>query len=202
MDKKSTAAIILNGTNLDIEVEGDYIICADGGYKLLRGEKPDIIIGDFDSLDNIPEGIEIIKHNAEKNQTDGEICIEYAAEKGYKEINIYAALGGRIDHVLGNMALLKLASTLTAKAIIREKGLNIYYAEKEFSLETKLNEIVSVVPFGGEITIKESKGLFYPLQNLNIKPHQTRGISNITTDTYVHLDIAFGSILVFHYYNI
>lgn len=192
--------IILNGTNLDIDVNDDYIICADGGYRLLESRKPNIIIGDFDSLVDIPEDIEVIKHNAEKNQTDGEICIEYAAEKGFEEINIYSALGGRIDHVLGNLALLKLAHTLNKKAVIKEKGLNIYYAEKEFSLACNKNQIFSVVPFGGECTIKKSKGLYYPLQNLNIKGHQTRGISNITIDNEICLEIAKGGILVFHYF--
>ena len=43
-----TAAIILNGVSLDREIEGHLIICADAGYNLLKGKKPDVIVGDFD----------------------------------------------------------------------------------------------------------------------------------------------------------
>ena len=53
-----TTAIILNGKCLDFEVKDDYIICADGGYRLL-GKKPDCVIGDFDSLAEIPKDVKV-----------------------------------------------------------------------------------------------------------------------------------------------
>ncbi|HHT83404.1 MAG: thiamine diphosphokinase [Christensenellales bacterium] len=196
-----TAAIILNGVSLDREIEGHLIICADAGYNLLKGKKPDVIVGDFDSLSSVPSGLKVIRHNIEKNQTDGEICVEYAVNQGCDSINIYGALGGRMDHVLGNLGLLKLCYLLNVPAAARERGLDIYYFEKDFSLDVKKGETISIVPFAGDALIKQSKGLYYPLNDLLLKPHRTRGISNIAVDGSVKLEIAYGGVFVFHYFS-
>ena len=52
-----------------------------------------------------------------------EICVEYTVNQGCDSINIYGALGGRMDHVLGNLGLLKLCYLLNVPAAAREGGL-------------------------------------------------------------------------------
>ena len=48
------------------------VIAADGGYNHLLNLdiKPDIVLGDFDSLGFVPETSEIIKHPVKKDDTD------------------------------------------------------------------------------------------------------------------------------------
>lgn len=192
------AAIILNGEGAPFDLKEDFVICADGGYMHLQGRLPDCIIGDMDSLEVMPEGITFIKHNPEKNQTDGEISVEYAIEKGYTDISLYCALGGRLDHTLGNLALLKLAHNKGVRAKIVGEKVDIYYAEGSFSLKVEKNDIISVVPFGGEALVEKSEGLYYPLQNLLLKTFDTRGISNTAAQSEIFLAIAKGGVLVFH----
>ncbi|MDD4316818.1 MAG: thiamine diphosphokinase [Clostridia bacterium] len=192
------AAIVLNGESRLLELTEKYIVCADGGYRHLSGSVPDCIIGDMDSIGDVPGGIKTVRHNPEKNKTDGEISVEYVVEQGYKEINIYAALGGRPDHVMGNLALLKLAHNLGAKAVIRDSSATVYYAEGFFRLETNENDIISVIPFGGEALIEKAEGLYYPLEMLELTPHDARGISNIAKRKDITLKIAGGGVLVFH----
>lgn len=194
-----TAGIVLNGVSLDVDITDDYIICADGGYNLLHDWKANCIIGDLDSLDFVPSDIKVIKYDKQKNQTDGELCIIYAVEKGYTDINIYCGLGGRMDHIMGNIALLKLAHTLGARAIMRDEKKDIYYVEGKLILETKKDDIVSVIPFGGNAFVENSKGLMYPLQNLELLPHKTRGISNLVVDDTVELNVQKGGVIVLHY---
>ena len=195
-----TTAIILNGKCLDFEVKDDYIICADGGYRLL-GKKPDCVIGDFDSLAEIPKDVKVLKHSAVKNQTDGEICIEYAISQGFKDINIYGALDGRPDHVLGNLSLLNLAYRLGVNAVIRDKNTSVYYARGVFNLSVEEGDILSVIPYGGPAFVKSSKNLMYPLFNLELLPHRKRGISNIAAGKDISLEISRGGVLVFHIFK-
>lgn len=191
------AAIILNGEGEPFDLKEDFVICADGGCRHLRDRLPDCIIGDMDSLEVIPDGIKIIKHNPEKNQTDGEISVEYAISQGYTEINLYCGLGGRLDHTLGNMSLLKLTHKKGAKAVLHGEKVRIYYAENFFSLNTKKDDIISVIPFGGDALVENSEGLYYPLKNLLLKTYYTRGISNKAEGSKVSLNISKGGVLVF-----
>ena len=52
--------------------EGDLVIAADGGYDTLYnfGMKPDLLVGDLDSIDAVPRGVEIIRHPIKKDETD------------------------------------------------------------------------------------------------------------------------------------
>ncbi len=196
-----TAAIILNGKSVCSQVNDDFVICADGGYKLLKGRKANCVIGDFDSLEKTPKGIKSIKYQAMKNQTDGELCIEYAIGQGYKNINIYAGLGGRIDHVMGNLSLLTLAYRLGAKAVIKDKDTFVYYTEKKLELTVEKGDTISVIAFGGAAVVKNSTNLRYPLKDLELLPHRTRGISNLASDTNIALEVAQGGVLVFHIFS-
>lgn len=192
-------AILLNAPSLSIEIKEKHIICADGGFKLLQNRIPDAIVGDFDSLDYIPKGIPIIKHPSEKNYTDGELALRYAVESGYNNIVLYGGIGGRLDHVLGNIALLKLADTLGATAVIREKDLTLHYSSKDFTLKTKKGETVSILPYGGKAIVEYSEGLYYPLIDLTLLPDDTRGISNIALGDTARIRLKSGEVIIFHY---
>ena len=85
-------ALVLNAPELDTEVKEDAIIAADGGYRHVEGKNVIAVIGDLDTLRRIPEGIKLVKYPVEKNATDGELAIEYAAASGVKELNIYGGL--------------------------------------------------------------------------------------------------------------
>lgn len=94
----------------------DYIIAADKGLVFCRemGIRPDLIVGDFDSADKgaleyyrkrFPE--RILRFRPEKDETDTEIALTKALENTEGSITILGATGTRLDHVLGNIQLLK-----------------------------------------------------------------------------------------------
>ena len=90
----------------------DYVVSADGGLKYLEqaGIVPDIILGDFDSYDisNIrSEYLNKVKRfSTKKDFTDLELAIEASVDAGYDNIDIYAALYGRLDHTYANIQLI------------------------------------------------------------------------------------------------
>ena len=71
--------------------ENDLIIAADGGYSTLKklNIKPDLVVGDFDSLGNVPENEHIIKHPVKKDDTDTLLAVKIGLEKGYKNFRLY-----------------------------------------------------------------------------------------------------------------
>ena len=88
----------------------DLIIAADAGYLTAKemGIVPDVLLGDFDTLGerNIPDGIECLRVPREKDDTDTQLAVRTAIERGAKEIVIIGGLGGRIDHTLSTLAIL------------------------------------------------------------------------------------------------
>jgi len=86
----------------------DFIICADSGYRHceVMGIRPNLLMGDFDSIDRIPEGIHTIQHNPEKDYTDSTLAAEHALGLGATEILFVGMTGSRLDHSLGNLQLM------------------------------------------------------------------------------------------------
>ena len=114
-------------------------IAADGGALLLEsiGFFPDVIIGDLDSLTKEKYqfyekmGIKILKYPDEKDETDGELALQYCGERGLNNIIIIGFTGGRWDQQLANIFLLEYAFRNGITALIKEPGLEIGIINKE-----------------------------------------------------------------------
>lgn len=107
---------------VDIEsVKKTFVICADSGYLYAEklGVKPDVVIGDYDSLGFAPDlKNDVFTFPIEKDDTDLMLAIKHALKLGYKDIDIYGALGGRFDHTFGNIQALGYISSMNANARI------------------------------------------------------------------------------------
>ena len=59
------------------------IIAADGGYHWLKEHNitPHLAVGDFDSLGHVPEDVEVLKHPAEKDDTDMMLAVKLARRR-------------------------------------------------------------------------------------------------------------------------
>lgn len=192
-------AIFLNNqTKCNRNIVADKIICADGGFNVCN-LKPDVIIGDCDSIKNKPENVEYVKFEKRKNDTDGTLSLKYAVEKlNADEIVIYGVTGGRFDHVLGNLTLLKLAASYGVKCKAEDNDLDIYFTDKNLSFNAKIGDTISIIPYCESATVQSSNGLEYPLDNLTLTNSDTRGISNVANDESVSISVLDGSVLVFH----
>ncbi len=87
--------------------ENDFVIAADAGllYARQQGINPNIVLGDFDSLGNVPSDCDnILTFKPEKDYTDTGIAVQEAISMGYKRIVVCGALGGkRLEHTLANI---------------------------------------------------------------------------------------------------
>lgn len=181
------------------------LICADGGYDKIKkyGDvKPVAVIGDFDSSKE-SDVENAIRYPSEKNYSDGELCLEYAMEKGYKKIIFSGVTGGRLDQQLANLSLIKKASEsgVDAMAIDDINGitLEIYHAASQIEFSAVCGDLISVMPFNF-VTCLKAYGVKYPLDNLTIKNDDlSRGMSNVATDKTVRFEITDGEAFIFHY---
>ncbi len=127
--KEKICAIISGGAFsplTDIE-KTDFVIACDKGcaYALEHGVSPDLLVGDFDSYSGAhPAGVRELDLPKEKDDTDTMAAVRWAVGDGYTQLWLYCALGGRLDHLLGNV---QAAGYATARGV----RVRIYDAENE-----------------------------------------------------------------------
>ena len=180
--------------------EGDLIIGADRGYLNLKraGISPDIVMGDFDSYDGQIACENIVRFPVIKDDTDSAIAIKYAIERGYREIAVYGAIGGNLDHTIANIAHL---------ANYTEKGIDISFIDGEnvifalhnskisFSREAKGR--ISVFAYGKGASGVCERGLFYELDNAELSSLVPLGVSNEFTGKESEISVTHGTLLIY-----
>ena len=205
-----SAIIIRSGSSIDKEIfysekiKIEYVICADGGLEKAEylGLLPDVIIGDLDSVNTsvlkryIEMNIEIIEYPSEKNYTDMDLAIQYAVEKGYKEIILIGASGSRIDHTMANILLVELYYKKGIKIKIVDNNNIVQMVTGKMEIEYKKKYFVSIIPTSDTIEGITLDGFKYPLNNVNVKRGSTLCISNQITEEKGIISLAKGSALV------
>lgn len=207
----SRCIIFANGTLPDPDsarqliCPDDVIIAADGGtrHALDLGLVPSIIIGDLDSATfNLQPlmavGTQIIRHPRDKDETDLELALDYAIEQGFREIVIVAALGNRLDQTLGNLALVSNIQPLTLNLKLDDGVESVFFCRVRSEVRGSRGDLVSLIPWGGEVRGVRTEGLRWPLSGEMLFPHKTRGISNEMTGHAAHIQIESGLLLIIH----
>ena len=96
----------------------DLVLAADGGYRALYslGYMPDLLLGDFDSLGDIPlpADLPVVRFPVRKDDTDTGLALRYGLEQGFRDFALYGCAGGRVDHLLANLQSMARVSRLGA----------------------------------------------------------------------------------------
>ncbi|KIX90401.1 thiamine pyrophosphokinase [Staphylococcus microti] len=158
----------------------------DRGTKLLLEHdiRPLFTVGDFDSVSDdermwIAEQITITPVPAEKADTDLALGVAQAIERGYDEICIYGATGGRLDHFMGAMQLLKAPAyqACRIKLIDQQNEIRLL-AEGQHEVENDVNyRYISFVPASDAVTLS-LHGFKYDLAQQVLEMGSTLTISN------------------------
>lgn len=176
------------------------VIAADAGYLRAaeKGISVDLLVGDFDSLGYLPQEVQAFEVPSEKDFSDGELGVRQAALRNVEALDIYGALGGRPDHFLYNLHLLKIAYDLGVRAVIRGDHSDIYYTESAILLDVSIGDSLSLVPFGDSVHILKATGLKYPAEGAILTKKDTLGLSNECKATSVYIAVGEGSALLIH----
>lgn len=184
----------------------DYVICADGGtrHALALNLEPNLILGDMDSakkeqLQELKAAgvlLELFPHD--KDETDLELAIHRAAALKPKQIIILAALGGRIDQTLANIALLADPQLASLDVRLDDGVEEVFLCRDQAEVRGRSGDLVSLIPWQGAVSGVQTNGLKWPLQREILYPDKTRGISNAMLGETASIFIASGLLLVAH----
>jgi len=167
--------------------DSDLVIAADGGSQHCQslGIKPEVLIGDLDSTDPVlvekwrEEGVEIIQHPEDKDQTDLELALLLAQDRGARKIVVHGAVGGRLDMTFGNLSLLAHPLLKTPTTLINgAEEVHLLHAGEMLTLVGEPGEMVSLLPIQPGNSNVSTRGLKYTLKNEPLEFGFSRGISN------------------------
>ena len=213
--------IIIGGGSLDMETavrilreEKSFVIAADRGldYCRLLHILPDVAVGDFDSVSEGTknmltlfehQGVQIVHLNPIKDDTDMESALSIGLNIGKDGIIILGGTGTRLDHVLGNMSLLKEADDRGCPAAIYDSKNRIRIISSGESITIKKSEqygkYVSLFPLFGACHGVSATGVYYPLDKADVgtgEGYYTLTISNEITEDEAEFSVDDGYLLV------
>lgn len=179
--------------------DSDLVIAADGGSQHCQslGIQPGVLIGDLDSTDPDlvekwrEEGVDIIQHPEDKDQTDLELALMLAQDRGARKIVVHGAIGGRLDMTFGNLSLLAHPLLKTPTTLVNgAEEVHLLHAGEMLTLVGEPGEMVSLLPLQPGKSVVSSRGLKYNLKNEPLEFGYSRGISNqlIGKSGTVHLE--------------
>ena len=179
---------------------GDYVIAADRGFDSLvaYGVRPDLAVGDFDSLGHRPNHPNVIQLPAEKDDTDMVFALRKGLELGYRRFVLLGGVGGRLEHTLGNLQLLDwlacqggqgfLAGEKTAATCIRD-GMSVTFPPS-------MTGYLSVLCNSGRAEGVDLTGLKYPLNGYTLTGSFPLGVSNQFLGQEASVSVKQGSLLL------
>jgi len=184
----------------------DFLVAADGGIRYLAslGLTPRVLLGDMDSLEASMEaslaarGVQVIRHPAEKDETDLELAVRWAVEQGFQTIRIVGALGGRPDHALANFFLLASPELSGRDVSLDDGAMEVFLVTGRAEIHGTAGDLVSLLPIHGEAEGVLTVGLAYPLRRETLLPYRTRGISNLMLGESAEVSLTAGMMLCIH----
>lgn len=175
----------------------DLLIAADSGYAALEkiGVKPDICIGDFDSLGYEPASCESLRLPVEKDDTDMVAASRLGMERGYEHFVFLGVLGGeRFSHSIAAVQTLGWLLKQGAQGEILDSHCRVAAVSDRIAWPASARGSVSVFALGGaaEVSIE---GLKYSVchHELDIFP---LGVSNSFVGLPAYVDVHRGAVLI------
>lgn len=178
---------------------GDCVIAADGGYAHLKdaGLSPDLVLGDFDSLGYVPQHPNLLRHPAEKDDTDMMLAVKTGLSRGYRQFVLYGGIGGRLDHTIANLQTLQYLSRRGAAGYLVGDGcVATAITDGAVSFSNRLSGMISVFCLAETAHGVSIRGLKYPLSGVDLQNDLTLGVSNEFLGKPACVSVEHGTLLL------
>ena len=181
--------------------EDPVVLCADGGADTAHeyGVIPYAVIGDLDSLSpdaraEVPPE-RVIRVDADNTGTDVQKVLHWAVDLGVREAKLVGFTGGRTDHWLWNLSMLKLFGDAMRLCII-DDYCEVRLVRGTVKMRAQTGQKISLTPLGGEAVGVTTRGLKFALNGEMLALGVRDGISNEVTDSPVEIRVERGDLLV------
>lgn len=176
------------------------IVAADSGYDsaIELGYRVDVIVGDLDSLRavELPSHVVVERHPVDKDATDLELAMELAIRDSPERIVVVGGSGGRIDHELATAALLCSDRWQDIDEIdwVSGRGRG-HVVHRRRIVQGDVGATLSLIAFGGPVVGIHTTGLQWNLEDDELRPGSTRGVSNVMTSPVADIRVGSGCLL-------
>jgi len=193
-------------------VQRPFVIAADGGARraLDLGVTPDLVVGDGDSadadtLDRLRAlGVPVDLAPADKDESDTELCLRAALDRGARTIRIVGALGGpRVEHSIANLLLLGHpmldlvdAAIVAPPSVIRRMG--TVDGPGAITVRGAPADHLSLMALDSVVEGVTTHDLRYPLHGEPLVPGPARGLSNALLAETARVTTRRGRLLLIH----
>lgn len=180
---------------------GDLVIAADAGYRICLRERisPDLLLGDFDSMEPPEDFAQVRRLPVEKDDTDTLAALKTGLEQLCDTFYIYGGTGGkRLDHTLANLQSL---------LFLRRRGARGFLYDDDFVWTVLENEALTVPRtvdwglfsafcLGDRAEGVDEEGFQYPLKDAVLAPDFPLGVSNHILEPSARITVRKGVLAV------
>ena len=179
--------------------EGDFLIAVDGGLRacMAAGLVPQLLVGDLDSLGcaalpNIP----LCRFPVKKDETDTYLAYLEGVKRGYTHFEIYGGLGGRADHTIANLQLLRrIAGEGRTAALVGTDARMLAFSNRSVVLSAYAGQPLGVFSLSESSEGVTISGAAYALENGTLRSDFPLGVSNTALGESVTLSVKNGTLL-------
>ena len=175
----------------------ELVIAADGGllHTQQLGLSPQIILGDFDSLEYIPTGANVFP--VEKDDTDSMLAVRQGLKMGYQEFLLFGCLDGdRLDHTLANFqTLLYLSNRGATGTLVGSRYIVTTICKERLSFSSDFAGILSLFCLGKPARGVTIRGMKYNLENASLTPDFPLGVSNHFLGNPAEVNVSEGDVI-------
>ena len=175
------------------------VVAADSGADVARslGLAPDVIVGDFDSV--TPAGAAAAgaqrRFPTAKDATDLALALAEALGRGAASLTVVGGAGGRLDHLLANVAVLAAEDLAGVHVDALIGPARLWVVRRSRTISGALGRIVTLLAHGGSATGVRTTGLRWALEGETLEAGSSRGVSNVFTAPEATVTLESGVIL-------
>jgi len=178
---------------------GDVVLCADGGWHhaAALGVRPDLLLGDMDSISDLPQDIPMRRLPPEKDDTDTMLAIREGLARGCDDFLLLGALGGRLDHTFANLQALCFAAAEGATAEAQGQGQTArLLLPGHHRIPRKEGVYLSLFALSDRVEGITLRGVKYKVENFTLSRSLPMGVSNEFAAAEAEISFAAGQMLM------